>query len=169
MVLIKVIIHSELLNIFPKPKQTSLSPKRLFLLLVVYSYLNFSVVTLIPSSTPKSPSTHVYLKYISLIIYILNSVIRSTLLRYISTQSGPRYVGSTFVFFGEIQKSLFSIFLIFGQEGNILIGLKKVIRVFVKEPYVTIKICVIGLVYIIQNNLNLYAVSKLDIPTYAVN
>ncbi len=127
------------------------------------------MVTLIPSSTPKSPSTNVYFKYISLIIYILNSVIRSTLLRYTRTQSGPRYIGSTFVFFGEIQKILFSIFIIFGQEGNILIGSKKVIRVFVKEPYVTIKICVIAVVYIIQNNLNIYAASKLDIPTYAVN
>ncbi len=128
------------------------------------------MVTLIPpSNVPKPPSTPRYLQYLILIIFTLQNVVRLTLLRYISTRSGPRYIGSTFVFICEIQKAIFSIFLIFGQEGNILIGFRKIFRSILNEPYITMKICLVSLVYVIQNNLTVIAAKKLDIATLAVN
>ncbi len=102
-------------------------------------------------------------------MFTLKNVIRTTLIRYASTRPGPRYIKSTFVFVCEIQKAVFSILLLFIEQRSISVGLKAILQAFIKEPSTTIKIFMIASIYIIQNNLSLFAISKLDIATFSVN
>lgn len=102
-------------------------------------------------------------------MFTLQNVIKTTLMSYIKKQPGPRFINSTFIFVFEIQKAMFSIFLIFGEERNILIGLKRIYRTIRTEPYATIKICIVALIYTVQNNANLFAIERLDIVTFTVD
>ncbi len=124
---------------------------------------------LIPESADKSASTHVYIKYICLIMFTLQNVIRTALMRYTNIRPGPKYIGSTFIFICEIQKAILSIFLILCEERNVIGGFKRIIKIILTEPYNTIKICIIGLIYYIQNSLSLFAASNLDVAVYGVN
>ena len=129
----------------------------------------FLTVTSTPINAAKSSSTSVYLKYISLILYILQSVIRTTVLRAAVTKSDQRFISSTFVFVGEIEKAILSIFLILLEELNPIKGFKAILRAILTEPFITLQISLTAVIYTIQNNLSVYAVRKLDIATLGVN
>jgi len=102
-------------------------------------------------------------------MFTLQNVIRTTIMRYTRTTSGPRYIKSTFVFICEIQKAILCMFLIFANERNIFSGLKIILQTILKEPYNTMKICLIALIYTIQNNFNQIAISKMDIAHFTVD
>lgn len=116
----------------------------------------------------KVSSARSYLGYVSLLMFTVQKVLRATLIRYTRTTQRANYIGSTFVFFGEIQKTILSLLFIFCQERSIFIGLRKLAHAIVYQSNLSLKLSFIAVIYTIQNNLNIVAISKLDVPTYVV-
>jgi len=101
-------------------------------------------------------------------MFTLQNVIRATLLRY-QRLRGQHYISSTLIFISEIEKTLLSILLVFGEERSVIIGLKSIWKSILQEPHISIKICVVALIYVIQDNLTVLAMERLSVATFGVN
>uniref|UniRef100_A0A0N4Z347 UDP-N-acetylglucosamine transporter n=1 Tax=Parastrongyloides trichosuri TaxID=131310 RepID=A0A0N4Z347_PARTI len=111
------------------------------------------------------------LKWISLIVLIVQTTVLVLTLRYSRTQNivGERYLASTAVVSSEILKFIISLIVLWITNNysfnNVLKELKR--DVF-NKPFDNIKVGVPALLYVIQNNLLFLALSKLDAATYQV-
>lgn len=108
------------------------------------------------------------MKYMSLFCLTLQNVTSILLLRYVRTRTGPRFINSTAVVNSEIQKTIFSILLLFIEEGRFRRGFHLIYHKFVKEPKDTLKTGIPALLYVLQNNLLYIAISNLDAATFQV-
>lgn len=105
----------------------------------------------------------------SLIIFVAQRVIRTTLLRYAATKSTSKYIKSTFVFVCEIEKAIMNLFLVIVEERGIIRGFKAIFKATTKELHIVLKLSIIAALYTVQNNIRLYAISKLDVATFEVS
>uniref|UniRef100_A0A0K0DUL8 UDP-N-acetylglucosamine transporter n=1 Tax=Strongyloides stercoralis TaxID=6248 RepID=A0A0K0DUL8_STRER len=111
------------------------------------------------------------LKWISLIVLILQTTALVLTLRYSRTQKtdGPRYLSSTAVVTSEIVKFFTCVIVIFLQNKCSVSHFKEAInKDIIKKPLDTLKVGVPAVLYVIQNNLLFLALSKLDAATYQV-
>lgn len=123
---------------------------------------------------PSNPSAsalnrHSYIKYVSLISLALQNVLSIMLVRYVRTTPGPRFIKSTFVVICEVQKAILSILLISCEERGVIAGLKAMYKKILLRPSDTLKLSIPALIYTLQNNLVIIAISNLDPATYVVN
>ena len=109
------------------------------------------------------------MKYITLVWLTLHGVGNTVLKRHVMTTPYPPFIRSTFVWIGEIQKTIFCLVLIFAQERNLMGGLKTIFNKIFLQPKDTIKMIVPAIIYTVQNNLTLEAIANLDPVTFIVN
>ncbi|VDD86656.1 unnamed protein product [Enterobius vermicularis] len=111
------------------------------------------------------------LKWVSLVVLILQTTALVLVLRYSRTQKteGPRYLSSTAVVTAEVVKLFTCIFVLAAQHNWNVAGFYTEIHndIIVKSRE-TFKVGVPALLYVIQNNLLFYALSRLDAATYQV-
>jgi len=111
------------------------------------------------------------LKYISLVVLIVQTTSLVLILRYSRTQpvEGPKYVSSTAVVMAEIIKLFTCIIVLLWNNSWKIDGLYRELEADIfKKPYDTLKVGVPALLYVIQNNLLFLALSSLDAATYQV-
>lgn len=120
----------------------------------------------------KSPGTasSVNLKYLSLIVLVLQNTSMVLVIRYSRTMEGPRYLSSTAVALAEITKFVTCFFLVLnGNHWQLGMTLRE-LKVEIIDKYVeTLKVCVPSFLYTVQNNLLYLALSNLDAATYQVS
>jgi len=108
------------------------------------------------------------MKHVSLFLLTLQNVTSILLLRYVRTTTGPRFINSTAVFNSEIQKTVFSILLLFNEERNVITGLKLIYNKIILQSKDTFKTGIPALLYTLQNNLLFISISNLDAATFQV-
>jgi len=111
------------------------------------------------------------LKYLSLVLLILQTTALVLVMRYSRIESGTtgKYITSTAVFMAEILKLITCVFIVFYQNrfqyGQTMNNIKQEIW----HNYIdTLKLAVPSGLYTIQNNLLYIALSNLDAATYQV-
>lgn len=109
------------------------------------------------------------MKYISLLILVIQNSSLVLLLRYSRTVSGEPYIASTAVFLSEIVKIACSVGLLHHEmECDSKKTAESIQEVFIKFKE-TIWVAVPAFLYTIQNNLLYVALTKLDAATYQVS
>eukprot|EP01125_Pyxidicula_operculata_P009192 TRINITY_DN3047_c0_g1_i1.p1 TRINITY_DN3047_c0_g1~~TRINITY_DN3047_c0_g1_i1.p1 ORF type:complete len:261 (+),score=19.65 TRINITY_DN3047_c0_g1_i1:875-1657(+) len=105
------------------------------------------------------------IKYLSLLLCVLQNTSLVLLMRYSRTQEGPRYFTSTAVIAAEVVKvlSCWGVML-FTSKGNV----SQVLKDSVGEIMDTLKIAIPAGVYAVQNNLLYIGLSNLEAPVYQV-
>ncbi|KAH7699458.1 UGT1 protein [Aphelenchoides avenae] len=120
-------------------------------------------------ATPASTNSNI--KWISLVVLIVQTTALVLVLRYSRTQKtdGPKYLSSTAVLVSEIVKFFTCIAVLLYNNNWSLDRFKKEIDAdIVQKPKDTLKVSVPALLYVVQNNLLFLALSKLDAATYQV-
>lgn len=120
-------------------------------------------------ATPASTNSNI--KWISLVVLIVQTTALVLVLRYSRTQKtdGPKYLSSTAVLMSEIVKFFTCIVVLLYNNNWSLDRFKKEIDAdIVRKPKDTLKVSVPALLYVVQNNLLFLALSKLDAATYQV-
>jgi UDP-sugar transporter A1/2/3 len=108
------------------------------------------------------------MKHVSLCLLTLQNVASILLLRYVRTTTGPRFINSTAVFNSEIQKTIFSILLLFNEERNVTTSLRLMYDKIIRQSKDTFKTGIPALLYTLQNNLLFISISNLDAATFQV-
>ncbi|XP_040026814.1 solute carrier family 35 member A3b isoform X2 [Gasterosteus aculeatus] len=116
---------------------------------------------------PLSSPHHVWLKYLSLGVLVLQTTSLVLTMRYSRTLKGdgPRYLPSSAVVSAELLKILACTLLVF-KENNFSVRLLK--EEIVNKPAETLKLAIPAGIYTLQNNLLYVALSHLDAATYQV-
>lgn len=108
------------------------------------------------------------LKYVSLILLVVQNTVLVLLMRYSRTVEGPMYATSTAVCMNEVVKVATCFGVIYLTSG----GWKPFIRTInvelISKPAELLKLAVPSLLYTVQNNLLYAALSNLDSATYSV-
>lgn len=110
------------------------------------------------------------MKWVSLIMLVAQTVGVVFAMRMSRTQSvpgQPKYLNTTAVFFSEVVK-LFCSFIFLSQEKGAGNAATMVKTVFTRNPVETLKVCVPGLLYTLQNNLLFISLSNLSGAVYQV-
>jgi len=103
-------------------------------------------------------------KYISLILCVLQNTLLVIQIRYTRIQEGPRYFTSTAVIMSEITKAICCAIVILIQVGP-----TKLYDDVLGEGLAVFKVAVPAGIYAIQNNLLYYGLSNLEAPVYQVS
>lgn len=108
------------------------------------------------------------MKYISLLILVIQNSSLVLLLRYSRIVSGQPYIASTAVFLTEVLKIVCSVALLYYEmEYNYRKTAESIYDIFVRFTE-TLWVAVPAFLYTIQNNLLYVALTKLDAATYQV-
>ena len=108
------------------------------------------------------------MKYISLLILVIQNSSLVLLLRYSRIVSGQPYITSTAVFLTEVLKIVCSVALLYYEmEYNYRKTAESIYDIFVRFTE-TFWVAVPAFLYTIQNNLLYVALTKLDAATYQV-
>jgi len=129
----------------------------------------FVVVISVGANDPPHRRYLFYMKTITLVVLALQNVGNVILMNHVRTAPGSKFINSTFVFIREIQKTILSLLLIIGEERSLIGGLKAIYNNVFLQPKDTIKMAIPALVYTVQHNLKLEAISKLHPAIYIVN
>lgn len=91
------------------------------------------------------------------------------LMRHVRTRPGDLFLSSTAVVMQELTKVLTCFVIIYCQEAKSVSKLFRILNEsIIQQPMDTLKVCVPGIIYTIQNNLLYVAVSNLEAATYQV-
>lgn len=118
-----------------------------------------------------APGNSINLKWLSLVVLIGQTTALVLILRYSRTQKvdGPKYLSSTAVLVSEIVKLFTCFIVIFGQQNwSVSRFVAEFDSEIAQKPKDTLKVAVPALLYVVQNNLLFFALSKLDAATYQV-
>jgi len=111
------------------------------------------------------------MKWVSLLMLVVQTVGVVFAMRLSRTvtasDSGPKYLSTTAVFFSELVKLVCS-FVFLSQEKGVGEAVNQVQHVFLGKPVETLKVSVPGLLYTLQNNLLFVALSNLSGAVYQV-
>ncbi len=129
----------------------------------------FVVVISVGTNDPSHPRYLLYMKSITLVVLALYNVGTVILLKHVLKIQDSSFIKSIFVFICEIQKAILSLLLIIAEERSLIGGLKTIYDKIFLQQKDTIKMTLPALIYIVQNNLNLKAISALHPVTYIVN
>ncbi|XP_003383398.1 PREDICTED: UDP-N-acetylglucosamine transporter-like [Amphimedon queenslandica] len=111
----------------------------------------------------------VNLKYLSLIVLVVQNTSMVLVMRYSRTMEGPRYLSSTAVVLSEITKFVTCFFLVLNGNGwQIGITLRELKTEIIDKYIETLKVCIPSFLYTVQNNLLYVALSNLDAATFQV-
>ena len=117
-------------------------------------------------------STATRLKYMSLVLLVVQNSAHALLIRYSRTRATPPYLASTTVVVGEVIKLLLSLFMVLrensevGRSGSSRIGSGlEVVRMLLAT---SLRTMVPAALYALQNNLIFVALSNLDAATFQV-
>ena len=111
----------------------------------------------------------VNLKYVSLIVLVVQNTSMVLVMRYSRTMEGPRYLSSTAVVLSEITKFVTCFFLVLNGNGwQIGITLRELKTEIIDKYIETLKVCIPSFLYTVQNNLLYVALSNLDAATFQV-
>lgn len=108
------------------------------------------------------------MKWVSLLMLVAQTVGVVFAMRLSRTRPGPRYLTSTAVFFSEVIKIICSFIFLCSEKGSIGSAAVQVKQHFTRNPSETLKVCVPGLLYTLQNNLLFIALSNLSGAVYQV-
>ncbi|XP_065174431.1 UDP-N-acetylglucosamine transporter-like [Sycon ciliatum] len=116
------------------------------------------------------------LKYLSLIVLVLQTTALVLLMRYSrAVGTGPMYLASTAVVMAEVFKLVSSLLLFWWELAresyrfhSPIVFLTHLRTVLFSQPFELLKLAVPALLYTIQNNLLYVALSNLDAATYQV-
>eukprot|EP01127_Copromyxa_protea_P001317 TRINITY_DN11340_c0_g1_i1.p1 TRINITY_DN11340_c0_g1~~TRINITY_DN11340_c0_g1_i1.p1 ORF type:complete len:444 (-),score=38.42 TRINITY_DN11340_c0_g1_i1:73-1224(-) len=104
-------------------------------------------------------------KFICLLLMVLQTTSLVILLRYSRTQEGDRYFSSTTVAVGELIKSVTCVIVLFWQDTD---AGHSIYKHLVQDKMDLLKVSVPSILYAVQNNLLFYALSNLSVPHYQV-
>ncbi len=110
-----------------------------------------------------------YLKYLSLLILIIQNTSVVLVMRYSRTMPGPRYLPSTAVTMSEVTKFATCMLIVFYQNSwSPKETLSELHEEIIVKYMNTVKTSVPAVLYTIQNNLLFLALSNLDAATFQV-
>eukprot|EP01137_Pigoraptor_chileana_P011603 Opistho-2@62723 len=108
------------------------------------------------------------IKYLSLLVLVVQNTSLVLLMRYSRTVDGPMYISSTAVVMAEVMKLATCLAIIVKEQGGIS-GLVRTLQDdIIGKPRETLMVGVPALLYTIQNNLLYVAVSNLEAATFQV-
>ncbi|KAI1732921.1 nucleotide-sugar transporter domain-containing protein [Ditylenchus destructor] len=119
-------------------------------------------------STKQKSNFLVWLKYVSLVVLVLQNAGQVLLMRYATTRSQPQFIKTVAVLFNEVVKLIAALILFTIEEKSVtktLIGLR---QHFIYDICDTLKVGVPAFIYTIQNFLLYVAIEHLDAGTYMV-
>lgn len=111
-----------------------------------------------------------YIKYISLIILIVQNTALVLTMRYSRTLEGPRYLAPTAVVLTEVLKFVVCIFMIFYECAFDVVATFQLLKLEVIDKSMeTLKVSIPSFLYTLQNNLLYIALTYLDAATFQVS
>jgi len=108
------------------------------------------------------------MKWVSLLMLVAQTVGVVFAMRLSRTRGGPRYLTTTAVFFSEVIKMFASFLFLCNERGSFSSARQEAKTYLMKNPAETLKVCVPGLLYTLQNNLLFIALSNLSGAVYQV-
>ena len=119
---------------------------------------------------PAGGGVGVNLKYISLLVLVVQNTSMVLVMRYSRTMEGPRYLSSTAVVLCETTKFLTCFFLVLNGNGWQLGETLRELKMEIIDKYMeTLKVCIPSFLYTVQNNLLYLALTNLDAATFQVS
>jgi len=109
-----------------------------------------------------------YLRYVSLVVLVLQNTSQVMLMRYATTRSGPKFLKTVAVFFNEVVKLIAATILFVFSVGSVRKALEAFHHHFIVDFVDTLKVGVPALIYTLQNFLLYVAIANLDSATYMV-
>jgi len=109
------------------------------------------------------------MKYVSLLILVIQNTSLVLLMRYSRTVSGQPYLTSTAVFLTEIIKILSSVILLHHEMDFEWRKTSEAIHDIFYRFLETLRVAVPAFLYTVQNNLLYVALTKLDAATFQVS
>ncbi|XP_071804330.1 UDP-galactose translocator-like isoform X2 [Asterias amurensis] len=114
-------------------------------------------------------STHLNLKYFSLLCLVLQNAVLILTMRYTRNLPGNMYFSTVAVVVTEVVKLITCLFILLFQSRGNVVELGRVLwGNIVLQPWDTLKVSVPAFIYTIQNNLLFVAVSNLSAATFQV-
>ncbi|CAG0917192.1 unnamed protein product [Notodromas monacha] len=113
-------------------------------------------------------SSNAHLKYLSLLLLTGQNALEGIMVRYSRVRTNDLYITSTATLMVEVAKLFASMMLLAHEEGGLGPALRVVTEVVQNSPVETLKVALISLVYVIQNNFLFVAASNLDVATFQV-
>ncbi|KAH7725438.1 Protein NSTP-5 a [Aphelenchoides avenae] len=108
------------------------------------------------------------LKYVSLVVLVVQNASQVLLMRYATTRDQPPFLKTVAVFFNEVVKLVASLALFFATNGSMRKSLGELKHHFITNFLDTLKVGVPAFIYTIQNFLLYVAIENLDAGTYMV-
>jgi UDP-sugar transporter A1/2/3 len=111
------------------------------------------------------------LRWLILLVLVVQTSLMVLLLRYsrLATTSSAPYLASTVVLFTEVVKFLLCLLLLLWQrQGSLGLAATAFRSEVVDRPQETLRLAVPALLYTLQNNLLILALTNLDAATYQV-
>ena len=146
------------------------------------------------TSTQNAQLKDAYMKYVSLVALTAQNALEGVAVRHSRTRTQDLYIISTATVMVEVVKLVSSVLLLGGEEKSLMIAfrynenlfrpclaykciMQKLVVCFSrtiggavkKNPWETMKVALISLIYVIQNNLLFFAASNLDVATFQVS
>jgi len=121
-----------------------------------------------PSSpVPAATSASSTLKYMALLVLVLQNALLALVMRYSQVVPTPtRYLATTAVFTGELLKLAASFFLVVVESGSVAGALSTLKTYTVDQPVEFLSVGVPSLLYVLQNNLAFLATANLEPAPY---
>ena len=108
------------------------------------------------------------MKWISLIILVIQNATTILLLRYVRTASGDLFFSTTAILCHEILKVLVSIVLLYLESNSFTELCNQINQQIIKNPFDSIKTGIPAFLFTIQTNLVYLAISNLDAAVFQV-
>lgn len=109
-----------------------------------------------------------FLKYVSLIVLVIQNAGQVLIIRYVSTRNQDAFLKTVVVFFSEIFKFFASLILLTCSHGSLKNVLKDLRYYFIYNFLDSLKVGVPAFIYTIQNFLLFVSIENLDAGTYMV-
>ncbi|XP_022097356.1 UDP-galactose translocator-like isoform X5 [Acanthaster planci] len=115
-------------------------------------------------------ATQVNLKYVSLVLLVLQNAALILTMRYTRNQPGDMYFSTSAVCVTEVLKMTTCVFILLYQHKGNAVELSKILwSTIVLQPLDTLKVSVPAFIYTMQNNLMFIGVSNLSAATFQVS
>ena len=114
-------------------------------------------------------ATQLNLKYVSLVLLVLQNAALILMMRYTRNQPGDMYFSTTAVCVTEALKMITCVFILLYQHKGNVVELSRILwSTIVLQPLDTLKVSVPAFIYTMQNNLMFIGVSNLSAATFQV-
>jgi len=113
-------------------------------------------------------SSRSYLKWMSLIILVIQNATTILLLRYVRTASGDLFFSTTAIVCQEILKMFVSVGLLYLESSSLTELCNQINQQILKNPFDSIKTGIPAFLFTIQTNLVYLAISNLDAAVFQV-